>query len=340
MKHLFKHHALNTIATQKKIQLDTRRKDMKGNIRYTLRNTDNVTELLHATGLKLYERSLSTIQHLQKANKMVQKQLTDTYTHMDIKMLIYQIKQQDWIDYDRFNAVYTDFVERKRQNILKEINRIDTQFMTELRRRNEAGLPNKGMPAETQMKKAVLETCYAYLANDDVYQQRAFELFLKKKMAKKGADYSRIKNYLENKHRNSNYEEYIMYISTPIIVHLPDLWIEFLRSGAGYGNVVQKELPNVMYSRVDTGIPCFIFDKPYKHEYTEQEFYIKFIEEWSITHYNPYYYDDDCDDPVYYADYDMQLADKPENAYQCYFCAVNRYKCIMQMLNADKGGER
>lgn len=288
---------------------------------------------------------LAIIGYLQRTNKTIQKFLADTHERMEVRMLIYQIKQRGCIDYDRFNTVYTGFVERKRQSLLKEISRIDNQFMTDLRRRTEAGLPNKGMPAETQMQKAVLETCYAYLKNDDAYQQKAFKLFLNKKieeMAKKGDDYSKIEAYLENKRRASGYEEYIESVSRPVNIHLPRLWADFFRSGAGYMDVLPKKWPHVAYSKTDTNIPRFIFEKPYAHQYSEQEFCAMFIKEWDSTHYNPHY-DNDCNDPAYYADYDGELADRPQNAYHYYLCAVSRFKQIQQRLKvnaeADKGDE-
>lgn len=239
------------------------------------------------------------------------------------------------IEYDRFNEVYTDFVEKKRQCLLKDINRINGQFMENLRNREEAGLSNEGLPAKTQMKLATLETYYAYLKDDDAYHQKAFTLFLKKKieeMAENGADCSKMEAYLENKRRNSSYEEYIACISRPVDIHLPKLWIEFFRSGTGY--VIPKERPHVAYASTVTDIPRFIFEEPYTHEYSEQEFCAKFMSEWDTTHNNPYY-DDDCDDPSYYEDYRNELTDVPQSAYLQYLCAVNRFKQIRQRLKGN-----
>lgn len=277
---------------------------------------------------------LAAIGRLQRVNQTVQKRLADAHAWADARILICQIKQCRSIDYNRFNEVYTGFVEKKRQSLLEDISRINSQFMENLRKREEAGLPNEGIPAETQMELAVMKTCYAHLKDDDVYQQKAFKLFLKKKieeMAEKEADYSKIEAYLENKHRNSSYDEYIECISRPMSIHLPELWVEFFRSGTGYKDVIPKEWPNVAYFSTDTDIPRFIFEKPYVQQYSEQEFCARFVREWDSTHYNPRY-DDGCDAPADYADYYEELADRPQNAYHYYLCAVDRYKQIQQRL--------
>ncbi len=254
-----------------------------------------------------------------------------------------EYRQRSYIDYDHFEDVYTSFVEKKRQSILTDINKIDSQFMANLCEREKAGLPNKELPAKTQMELAVLETYYGYLSKDDAYQQKAFVLFLEKKMEamkENGDDYSRIQNYLENKSRNASYEDYMDCISRPIDIRLPELWAEFFRSGEGYKDVIPKERPDVAYFSTDTDIPCFIFKKPYVQEYSEQEFCSRFVQEWDITHYNPLD-DDDCDyDPARYADYADELGDRPQKAYYTYLCAVHRFKQIQQKLqNTDNGSE-
>ena len=287
---------------------------------------------------------LASIGRLQRANETLQKLLAETHVQMEVRMLIYQIKRWGWIDYDYFNEVYTGFVEKKRQSLLQDINMIKSQFMECLREHQEAGLLNEGLPAETQMELAVLETCYAYLKKDNAYQQKAFKLFLKKKMeemAEKGADYGKIEAYLENKHRNSIYRGYMKCISAPMTIELLELWVEFFRSGTGYMDVLPKEWPNVAYSSADIDIPCFIFEEPYVREYTRLEFDARFVAEWDGPHYNPHY-DDDCDDPTYYTDYYGELADRPQNAYCYYLCAVSRFKQIQQRLkgNADKGNKK
>jgi len=296
----------------------------------------------HTAGLNIYRKILAAIRNLQRTNDMVRKHLADTYDRMEVRMLIKQILYWECIDYSHFDKVYVGFVEKKRQSLLKDIDKIDNQFTEYRRKRQEAGLPNEGAPAETCMKQAVLETYYAYLGNDDAYQQKAFVLFLEKKMeemADNGEEYSKIKDYLENKYKNSSYEEYEACISRPVDIYLPGLWAEFFRSGAGYENVIPKERPDVAYFTSDTDIPRFIFEKPYASEYSEQEFCTRFIREWDTTHYNPYY--DDCNDPVCYADYKMELADRPRNAYLYYLCSVGRFKHIRQRLKqtaeADKG---
>lgn len=254
------------------------------------------------------------------------------------------IKQCEAIEYDCFNEVYKSIVEKKRQSLLKDINKINRQFMEDLREREEAVLPNKGLPAKTQMELAVLETYYGYLSKDDAYQQKAFVLFLKKKMEtmkKNGDDYGRIQNDLENKSRNASYEDYMDCISRPIDIRLPELWAEFFKSGEGYKDVIPKERPDVAYFSTDTDIPSFIFKKPYVQEYSEQEFCSRFANEWDITHYNPRC-DEGCDyDPVRYADYADELGDRPQKAYQSYLRAVHRFKQIRQKLeqNTDNGSE-
>ncbi len=290
---------------------------------------------IYTIGYLILSTLLSVIRRLQKTNETVQKHLADVHAQTKLRMLICQIRQSASIDYDRFNEVYTDFVEKKRQRMLNDINRINSQFMKSLRERQEAELPNEGLPAKTQMKLATLETYYAYLKDDDAYHQKAFTLFLKKKieeMAENGADCSKMDAYLGNKRRNSSYEEYIACISRPVDIHLPKLWIEFFRSGTGY--VIPKERPHVAYASTVTDIPRFIFEEPYTHEYSEQEFCAKFVKEWDTTHNNPYY-DDDCDDPSYYEDYRNELTDVPQSAYLQYLCAVNRFKQIRQRLKGN-----
>lgn len=282
---------------------------------------------------------LAAIGRLQRVDGTVQKLLDDAYERTAERLLVKRIQRHDWIDYDYFNGVYAGFVEKKRQSLLKDINGINSRFMECLRERQEAGIPNEGMPAETQMELAVLNTYYAYLADDDMCQQKAFTLFLEKKMeelAGSWADCSEIEGYLENKYRDDHvHAECIAYISMPVNVHLPGLWAEFFRSGAGYGNVIPEERPDVAYFSSDTGIPRFIFQKPYAPGYSGQEFHDRFVREWDITHYNPY--DDGCNDPAYYAEYDDGLHNSIQNAYCRYLFAANRFKKIKQRLKPDAG---
>lgn len=291
---------------------------------------------IYTIGYLILSTLLSLIGRLQRTNETVQNRLVDAHAQTKLMMLICQIRQSGSIDYERFNAVYTDFVKRKRQCLLEDINQIDSQCMKNLRERDKIGLPNEeGLSAKTQMRLEVLETYYAYLKDDDAYHQKAFKLFLKKRieeMAENGADCSKMEAYLENKRRNSSYEEYITCISRPVDIHLPKLWIEFFRSGTGY--VIPKERPHVAYSSTVTDIPRFIFEEPYTHEYSEQEFCAKFMSEWDTTHNNPYY-DDNCDDPAYYEDYHSELAGSPQSAYLQYLCAVNRFKQIRHRLKEE-----
>lgn len=302
-----------------------------------LKNLSRIDEIIRRlfriAGLNLYKKILSIVESLQRTNETVQKHLADVHAQMKLRMLICQIRQSASIDYERFNEVYAGFVEKKRQRMLNDINRINSRLMKSLR--EEAGLPNKGLPVKTQMKLAVLETYYAYLKDDDAYHQKAFKLFLKKKieeMAENGADCSKMEVYLENKRKNLSYEEYIACISRPMDIRLPKLWVAFFRSGTGY--VIPKERPHVAYASTVTDIPRFIFEEPYTHEYSEQEFCTKFMSEWDTTHNNPYY-DDDCDEPAYYEDYRCELADRPQSAYLQYLCAVNRFKQIRQRLKGN-----
>lgn len=283
---------------------------------------------------------LFIIKLLQKANGSVQKFLEGFREQMVVSRLICRIKSDILIDYDYFNEVYTGFVERKRQSILKDIDRINNQFNENFRKRQEAGLPNEGLPAETRMKQAVLETCYAYLRDDDAYQQKAFRLFLKKKMedtAENGVDCSRIEAYLGNKRKDSSYEEYKECISMPIMVHLPRLWVEFFRSGTKYTNMLPKEWPNVAYFSISTDVPDFIMEPPYVEEYSEQEFYARYAKEWETTHYNPNY-DDECHEPADYVDYTDELADRHEKAYFEYLAAINQFRKIQRALKPDTEG--
>lgn len=290
---------------------------------------------MYTIGYLILSTLLSIIGRLQKTNETLQKHLADVHAQTKLRMLICQIRQSASIDYDRFNEVYTDFVEKKRQHMLKDINRINSQFMKNLRERDKAGRSNEGLPVKTQMRLEVLETYYAYLKDDDAYHQKAFKLFLKKRieeMAENGADCSKMEAYLENKRKNLSYEEYIACISRPMDIRLPKLWVAFFRSGTGY--VIPKERPHVAYSSTATDVPRFIFEEPYTHEYSEQEFCAKFVKEWDATHNNPYY-DDDCNDPAYYEDYRSELAGSPQSAYLQYLCAVNRFKQIRQRLKVN-----
>lgn len=303
---------------------------------YVLCHIDKmIIRLFRMIGLIFLKKNLTIVESLQRTNQTVQKHLVDAYVQMKLRMLICQMRQCGAIDYNYFDEVYTGFVEKKRQSLFKDINRINDQFTEYLRERQEVGLPNEGLPAKTQMRLATLETYYAYLKDDDAYHQKAFTLFLKKKieeMAENGADCSKMEAYLGNKRRNSSYEEYIACISRPVDIHLPKLWIEFFRSGTGY--VIPKERPHVAYASTVTDIPRFIFEEPYTHEYSEQEFCTKFMSEWDTTHNNPYY-DDDYDDPAYYEDYCSELAGRPQSAYLQYLCAVNRFKQIRQRLKGN-----
>ena len=293
---------------------------------------------IYTIGYLILSTLLSLIGRLQRTNETVQNRLVDAHAQTKLMMLICQIRQSGSIDYERFNEVYTDFVKRKRQCLLEEINQIDSQCMKNLRERDKIGLPNEeGLSAKTQMRLEVLETYYAYLKDDDAYHQKAFTLFLKKKieeMAENGADCSKMEAYLENKRKNLSYEKYIACISRPMDIRLPKLWIEFFRSGTGYKNIIPKERPHVAYPSRAKDIPSFIFEESYTHEYSEQEFCAKFVNEWDATHDNPYY-DDDCDDPIYYVDYCSELADRPENSYLQYRCAVSRFKFLQHRLKEE-----
>lgn len=99
---------------------------------------------IYTIGYLILSTLLSVIRRLQKTNETVQKHLADVHAQTKLRMLICQIRQSASIDYDRFNEVYTDFVEKKRQRMLNDINRINSQFMKSLRERQEAELPMKG----------------------------------------------------------------------------------------------------------------------------------------------------------------------------------------------------
>lgn len=289
-----------------------------------------------AANITVYKAVLAIIEHLQRANKATDSFLANAHNRMLVKKTAGHIRRYGWIEYEDFNEAYGICVERKRQKLLEDINRIKDQFAEYLRRQQEAGLPNEGLSPDTQMKQAVMETCYAYLGDDDAYQQKAFTLFLQKRMeelTENDADCSRIKSYLEDKRSRSCYEEYINCISRPVDVHLIELWIEFFRNSTGYRGLIPKEMPHVAYFSIDTDIPRFIFEEPYTHGYSEQEFRTKFIREWDITHYNPHY--DDDSDQADYTDYDMELADRPQNAYLNYLAATGRFKSIQQRLSMD-----
>lgn len=343
----YKQHTSNIIASEIYFSIKRRKKmnnERLAYFHYVLCHMDRmIIRLFHMIGLIFLKKNLAAVESLQRANEKVQKYLADVYVHIEARILICQIKLGDWIEFNCFDKVYRDFVEKKRQSLLDDINKIDRQLIEHLRDREVSGLPNKGFPAEKQMEQAVLETYYSYLKGDDAYLQKAFSLFLKKKMeemAENGADCSKVEAYLERRSRNSSYEEYMACISRPMDICLPQLWVAFFKSGAGYEDVIPEEKPNVAYFRVDADIPGFIFEKPYTHEYSCEEFHTRFMHEWDTTHYNPFY--DDCSDPVDYADYDMKLADRPGNAYLYYLSAVSRFKILRQRLeaNANKGCEK
>lgn len=327
----------------------------------------------HMIGLYFYEKILTIIEYLQKTNKRFQNFLSDAHIQMNAKALIYKIKQRYWIkyerlggiyinplnekqlywiEYDRLNKIYTDFVKRKRQSILEEINRIENQFMEYRRERDRAGLPNEGMPAETTIKHTVLQNCYVYLEHDNLYHQKAFKLFLKKKMEEMEEnneyddEYDSIETYLEDSFKNENYEDYITYWYEPVDIRLSELWIEFFRGCiTEYMDILPKKWPNVAYSHIETDVPNFIFEEqPYVHEYTEEEFRERFMKEWNATHYNPYddndHDDEDFDAMVDYADYYAELADKPHYAFNHYQAAVFMFRGIQKRLNADAGTDK
>lgn len=300
-----------------------------------------IVQLACISRLSGFQLLLAIIEHLQRANKATNGFLANAHNRMLVKKTVEHIRRYGWIEYEDFNEAYGICVERKRQKLLEDINRIKDQFTEYLRRQQEAGLPNEGLPPDTQMELAVMETYYAYLGDDDAYQQKAFTLFLQKRMeelAEKNADCSRIKSYLEDRRSRSRYEEYIQCISRPIGMHLPELWAEFFRSSTGYMDLIPKETLHVAYFSIDTDIPRFIFEEPYTHGYSEQEFRTKFIREWDITHYNPHY--DDDSDQADYADYDMELADRHHNAYLNYLAAAGRFKSIQQRLSMDDGVDK
>lgn len=312
--------------------------------RYVLWHMDKmIIRLFHMIGLIFLKKNLAAVESLQRANETVQKYLADVYVRMEVRILTCRIKLCEWIEFTCFDKVYGDFVERKRQSLLKDINRINSQYMEALRDSWGTGLPNIEFPAEKQMELSVLETYYAYLKDDEVYRQKAFKLFLEKKMEamkENGVDYSRIQNYLENKSRNANYEDYMACISMPIDIRLARLWVEFFKSGEGYKDVIPKERPDVAYFSINADIPEFIFKKPYVQEYSEYEFCSRFQNEWDITHYNPRDDDDRDYDPVRYEDYAEELRGRPQNAYCFYLGAVNRFKQIQQNLqNTDNGSK-
>jgi len=298
-------------------------------------------KLFYRLRLIFINKIFSTIKHLQRTNESVQKFLDGLREQMVVRMLISHIKRYGWIDYNYLNEVYIGFVERKRQALLKDIEKIDNQSMKNIRERQGAGLPNEGLPAETRMKQAVLDTCYAYLKGDDAYQQKAFRLFLKKKMedmAENGADCSKIEAYLKNKRKDSSYEEYIECISMPVTITLPKLWVEFFRSGARYTNMLPKEWPNVAYFSTSTDVPNFIFEPPYVDQYSAEEFSARYAKEWETTHYNPDYDDNyDYEDPTECMKYRNELAGSSVGAYCQYIYAVSLFRRIQQALKLNAG---
>lgn len=286
------------------------------------------------------KRILVIIVYLKRVNKMADEFLSDAHERAKINMLVKSLRLPDYIDFHYFDDIYKIFVERKRRKILEDVNAIDEGYWEYRSRCESEGLPHEAMPVEKRMEEAVLETYYAFLGDDDAYQQKAFLEFLKKKI-EDGDDRKEIADYLEKKYKHASYDEYERleaYTDSILEIELPDLWIEFFRSGVGYTSMIPDERPPVAYMYSHIGIPRFIFERPYVKEFTEQEFYCRFMKEWDVTHENPIY-DDEYDDPSYQQDYDMELADRPQRAYSRYMMAVSRFKRIQETLGQDGRSE-
>lgn len=285
-----------------------------------------------ASGEIIFKMMLIIIGYLQKLNEIREKRLLEAHERTEIRMLVKKIRLWNWIDFHCFDHAYKLFVERKRRKMFEEINAIEDEIHECWLRRQRGESLREIYPIEKRKKQTVLETYYAFLKDDDAYKQKAFLEFLKKKV-EDGDGRQEISAYLEEKCQKESYAEYerlTAWSDSQLVIELPELWIEFFRSGTEYATLIPDERPNVAYSS-DTcaEIPRFVFEKPFVEEFTEQVFIDKFTKEWNTTHYYP---DDECDDPIYRQECDMDLDQALWEAYDEYISAVSMAKRNQQMF--------
>ena len=255
-----------------------------------------------------------------------------------IDNLIEELRSQECFNYDYFNDVYKICVKRKREKILGAIKWMDN---------NHVGFLDKSPLAEkAQLERMVLYTYYLYLEDDDAYREKAFVEFLKKRM--EGMDKAceecwGIHTYLEGLYKHSDYRDCTL-TQDGLWVYQRHLWREFFGNSEEYLDIIPcKEKPPVLYTDSSVGIPRFVFEPPYVDEYSEQEFYVRFMKEWDITHYNPLLYENLHEHYINLESYRDELGDKPEKAYHDYQNAVIMFRKIHNMSNvtikSDKNSE-
>ena len=209
-------------------------------------------------------------------------------------------------------------------------------------------LDESPLAGKAQLKQMVLYTYYLYLEDDDAYRQKAFAEFLKKKM--EGIDDKTCEEcwgmhaQLEGLYEHSSYGDYT-WAKDRFWVYERHLWREFFGNSEEYLDIIPcKEKPPVLYTSSSVGIPRFVFEPPYVDEYSEQEFYVRFMKEWDITHYNPLLYENLHEHYINLESYRDELGDKPEKAYRDYQNAVIMFRKIHNMSNvttikSDKNSE-
>lgn len=265
--------------------------------------------------------------HLKRVNKTVDGSLSDTHEQVKIYKLTKEIPLHGSVRFEYFDEVYRIFVERKRRKLLEDADAIDNRYREYRMRCEQEGLPYKALQAEEDVKRHVLETYYAYLQDDDGYRQKAFLEFLKKKI-EDGDDRKEIRYYMETKHMDESFDEYVSLPDIPWYIEPVNLWVEFFSSGTGYTCMISNERPRVVYRRTDEKIPRFIFERPYVEKFTEQEFRDRFTIEWEVTNDNPEY--DECDDRLYYRECEYELKEDLNNAYVQYLNAVIRFNNMLK----------
>ena len=281
-----------------------------------------------ASGEIIFKMMLIMIEYLQKLNEIRKKRLLEAHERTEIHILVKKIRLCDQIDSLYFYDMYELFVESKRRKMLEDINALEDERNESWLRRHRGEAPGETYPVEKRIKEIVLKTYYEFLKHDNTYMQKAFLEFLKKKV-EEGDGRQEISAYLERIYQCEKYDENLDCLGIPISLSIPELWIEFFRSGTGYADLIPDERPNVAY-RLGTQreIPRFIFEKPFVGEFTEQEFADKFTKEWCTTFDYPddtYAYDDYdvyYDRKIYRQECDMELAVALEETYQEYRMAV------------------
>lgn len=296
-------------------------------------------------------KKLDIVECLQKANEAAGKFLVHTLEQMRVRELIAGLTFRDYFDYEYFNSIYKTCVEKKRRKLLADIDEIEEEFLSHLYGRWEAQMLYDAMPAETGMKLAVLKTYYIFLEDDNVFCQKAFIGFLRKKTEENpdGEEYRLATEYylkhIDKGLMDFDDEDLGVFFTTGwfISIGLRKLWTEFLRSGSDYTDIIPDKRPGVAYLFCHVNIPCFIFHEPHEGEYSREEFYRKFVRECETANYNPlsklYHkgyrsYEEDFGIDLF----ECRIREDFETAYADYHAAVHRFQNIQKRL--EKNNER